>query len=114
MMTPNTTVQPFNFEIIDISNAYTLLCTLPERFVRCNEDGTPDADHLYEVVETLVEARGFDTALRLSLIQGEASYFSHAVQLGAICGWVRATPICTKRPHDGGAVGTSSPRGGDE
>lgn len=94
MMTPNNTISPFRFEIIDISNSFVLV-ELPERFVRCAEDGTPDADHLYEVVETLVEARGFEVALRMSLIHEDnhGIYYPHVVQFGAISGWVRATAV---------------------
>lgn len=95
MMTPLTTVQPFHFSIIDISNS-VILAELPERFVRCNEDGTPDPDHLYEVVEILVEAHGFETALRMALIYGEDAYYPHVVQIDDVSGWVRAVPIPAK------------------
>jgi hypothetical protein len=91
MMTPLTTVRPFKFEIIDLSNSFVLV-EFPERFVRCDLSGVPDADHLYEVVETLVEARGFETTLRMALVPTECdTYYPQVVQFGAINGWVRAT-----------------------
>jgi len=95
MMTPILSVIPFSFSIIDVSNS-VILAELPERFVRCNEDGTPDPDHLYEVVETLVEARGFETTLRMAIIYREDAYYPCVVQIDDVCGWVRAVPIPTK------------------
>ena len=94
MMTPTNTVCPFIFAIVDISNSYVLV-ELPERFVKCDENGIPDADHLYEVAETLVETREWEVALRMSLIyeNNQGVYYPHVVQFGAINGWVRATRI---------------------
>jgi hypothetical protein len=56
MMTPQTTVVPFEFYICDLSGAY--LADLGERFIICDEAETPLAESLLENADILLEARG--------------------------------------------------------
>ena len=108
MMTPSGTVRPFSFQVIDVSGG-AIITEFPERFVRCDDKGQPDIDHLYEVVETLAEARGFDTTLRMAVQNMEGYYYPHVLQMGAVCGWVRAWPSTGVR--DGGPGGAVAPGG---
>lgn len=59
MMTPQTSVAPFEFYICDLSGAF--LSSLGERFVLCDEDEHPYIESIKENMEILLDVRGIAT-----------------------------------------------------
>ena len=78
-MTPTAQVLPFIFTILNNTTGQIYI-ELPERFVRCFEleNGaiTPIPDQLYEVAETLLEARRYDIVRRLEITTVDSIYYT--------------------------------------
>ena len=94
-MTPTAQVLPFIFTILNNTTGQIYI-ELPERFVRCFEleNGaiTPIPDQLYEVAETLLEARRYDIVRRLEITTVDSIYYTHIVRWKGGMAWVRAEP----------------------
>lgn len=95
MMTPTSLVLPFIFTILNNATGQVYI-ELPERFVRCveveNGSITPIPDQLYEVAETLLEARRYDIVRRLEITTVDSIFFTHIIRWKAGQAWVRAEP----------------------
>jgi hypothetical protein len=81
MMTPQTSVVPFEFYICDLSGAF--LASLGERFVTCDEDEYPYVESLKENMEILLDVRGIATIDEIDEIPEESknviTYMTHIV-----------------------------------
>ncbi len=96
-MTPTTTVRPFTFAVIELPS-YKVLRTLPERFVRCNEEnGQPILEHLFEVAEILCEHRGINIVCVLEILTHGEVYYTHSVRIDGRDGFLAA-----RLPRSGG------------
>ena len=88
MMTPTTTVRPFNFAVLDVSSKKTLY-ELPERFVRCAEEhGQPFLDHLFEVAEILCESHRIKIIRQLGILKDDGIYYTHSVRVAGRDGFL--------------------------
>jgi hypothetical protein len=77
MMTPHTTVRPFEISIL---NDAGIVVVKEERFIRCNEDDTPIWDHLFEVSEVVLETYGFEYPVRRNpVFEKLAAYTTHTI-----------------------------------
>ena len=97
-MTPDTIVIQFAIAVFDISSG-TCLYEFPERFVRCTEEADgktkPIYDHLYEVVETLIDTRRskFVNVRTLEpLDTDDMIYYTHQVTFSGRSCWICAGP----------------------
>jgi hypothetical protein len=76
MMTPQTTVVPFEFYICDLSG--TVLSTLSERFVICDDYEIPFRESLLENAEVLLESKKIKV-LGEHVYKAAGFYVTHAV-----------------------------------